>query len=196
MPKQIAFFDFDGTITTKDTLLELARFYKGKAGFVLGMLMLSPFLIALKLGLAENRKVKEKFIRYFFGGMHIQSFEDLCQKFSSQKLQDLLRPDALKKIHWHKQQGHEIVVVSASAKNWVAPFCIMHALKFITTELAIKNDCLTGNLSGENCNGPQKAIHIKNAFDLSGYEKIYAYGDSEGDKEMLQLATDPFYRKF
>ncbi|MBL0255414.1 MAG: HAD-IB family hydrolase, partial [Chitinophagaceae bacterium] len=41
-----------------------------------------------------------------------------------------------------------------------------------------------------------KAIRIKEVFDIGLYEKIFAYGDSRGDKEMLALATDAFYRKF
>lgn len=196
MPQQIAFFDFDGTITTKDTLLELAKFHKGKAGYLKGMLLLLPSLMGLKLGLTGSRQAKEKFLHYFFGGMHKQSFEDLCLKFTHKKLESLLRKEAMDKLNWHRQQDHEIVVVSASAKNWVAPFCQLHEWKYITTALEIKNDCISGNLSGENCNGAQKAIRIKEVFDIGLYEKIFAYGDSRGDKEMLALATDAFYRKF
>lgn len=128
--------------------------------------------------------------------MPVQNFEALCSKFSSQKLGALLRAEALKKIDWHKRQGHEIAVVSASAQYWVAPFCKMHELKWITTQLEIKNNCISGNLSGENCNGLQKALRIREAYNLSEFEKIYAYGDSSGDKEMLALATEPFFRQF
>ena len=196
MQQQIAFFDFDGTITTKDTLLELAKFYKGKAGYIKGMLLLLPSLMGLKLGITGGREAKEKFLHYFFAGIHKQSFDDLCLKFTHNKLGSLLRKEAMDKLNWHRQQGHEIVVVSASANNWVAPFCLLQKWKFITTALEIKNDCITGNLLGENCNGVQKAHRIKETFNLEQYEKIFAYGDSKGDKEMLALATDAFYRKF
>ena len=196
MPQQIAFFDFDGTITTKDSLLELARFHKGPFGYAKGMIILSPTLLAFKLGIVDAKKAKEKFIRFFFAGMPVQNFEALCSKFSSQKLGALLRAEALKKIDWHKRQGHEIAVVSASAQYWVAPFCKMHELKWITTQLEIKNNCISRNLSGENCNGLQKALRIREAYNLSEFEKIYAYGDSSGDKEMLALATEPFFRQF
>lgn len=65
MPQQIAFFDFDGTITTKDSLLELARFHKGPFGYAKGMIILSPTLLAFKLGKVDAKKAKEKFIRFF-----------------------------------------------------------------------------------------------------------------------------------
>jgi hypothetical protein len=62
----LLFFDFDGTITTKDTLLEFIKFSKGKLNFLSGFLIYSPFLVAYKLGIISNQSAKEKVLATFF----------------------------------------------------------------------------------------------------------------------------------
>lgn len=196
MPKQIAFFDFDGTITRKDSMLELARFYKGTAGYLAGMARLSPSLVLLKLGLLDASTAKEKLLTHFFGGMHRMSFEALCIKFCEQKLPGILRPAAIQKIQEHTGSGHEVVLVSASAEKWLQPFCRQFNITCIGTLLEIEDECITGKLKGANCNGPEKANRIKERYSLAAFEKIYAYGDSSGDLDMLQLAHEKHYRAF
>src|SRR5881397_2342335 len=90
--KAIAFFDFDGTITTKDTFLEFIKFCKGNLGFYLGFLWNSPYLVALKLKIISNQKAKEKVFGYFFRDTNIADFEKLCLAFSKEKLPALVRP--------------------------------------------------------------------------------------------------------
>ena len=47
--KGIAFFDFDGTITTHDTFLEFIRFCKGTSAYYMGFLLNAPYLVAMKM---------------------------------------------------------------------------------------------------------------------------------------------------
>lgn len=53
-------FDFDGTLTTKDTLIEFIRFSKGRVRLFLGFLLFSPLLILMKLHLYPNWKAKQR----------------------------------------------------------------------------------------------------------------------------------------
>ena len=57
--KQIVAFDFDGTITNRDTLLEFIKFAKGKTAFYLGFLLHLPWLLAMKCHLYPNWKTKQ-----------------------------------------------------------------------------------------------------------------------------------------
>lgn len=196
MQKSIAFFDFDGTITTKDTMLELAKYSKGTVRYWAGILLISPWLIAMKLGVVRKQTAKEKFLTYFFNNRDIKKFNDECLLFTANLLPQLIRQGALRTIKKLQEENTEIVVVSASAENWVAPWCIHNKLQYICTRLEVKNEKLTGKLAGQNCNGPEKVSRIKEKFDTADYENIYCYGDSKGDKPMLQLATHPFFRYF
>lgn len=196
MQQTIAFFDFDGTITNRDTMLALAEYKTGKAGFLLKMLQLSPSLAALKLNLLSAQKAKQLFLRKFFGGMTVEDFKKLCEGFSVNMLPALIRKDAWQAIEQHRGNADTIVVVSASAGNWIEHWCNQQNILFIATRLEIKNNTITGNIEGLNCNGKEKVSRIKEIFNLADYETIYAYGDSSGDQPMLGIATRPFFRHF
>lgn len=98
MNQRIAFFDFDGTITTKDTLLEFLKFYKGSFRFYTGFLLNIPYLLAYKLKIIPNYTAKQKVLQHFFKGEKIDVFQQYCDKFSDQVLPMLIRPKALQEI--------------------------------------------------------------------------------------------------
>ena len=193
---RIAFFDFDGTITTHDTMLELAKFYKGKKAFYKGMLFLMPALVAMKLKIVSNAEVKQKLLKLFFEGMPANEFQSICNQFLQQRLPQLIRPKAVQMIQQLKKENTTIVVVSASADNWVKPWCDQMAIHFIGSCLEVVDGKVTGNLNGPNCNHLEKVNRIKANYRLSDYKEIYCYGDTKGDKPMLGLATHSFYKPF
>jgi phosphatidylglycerophosphatase C len=194
--KKIAFFDFDGTITSKDTLFELIKYQKGKASFYTGFLINSPVLAALKLKLVSNQFAKEKVLQYFFKGDELTSFQKACDLFTTERLPAVIRPGAMAEIAKLQDLGFEIAVVSASAENWIKKWSDKIGVQLIATRLESVNKQLTGKIKDKNCNGEEKAIKIRSAYDLSQYDEIYAYGDSSGDKAMLGLATKSFYKPF
>jgi phosphatidylglycerophosphatase C len=194
--KRIAFFDFDGTITTRDTLLEVIKFYKGNFKFYLGFVLNAPFILAWKAGIISNQAAKEKMLRFFFGKIPLPIFQQRCDEFADTQIPSLIRPKALLEIEKLKAAGTEIVIVSASAENWIAAWCTANNLQLTGTKLQVENGLLTGKIEGVNCHGEEKVNRINKAFDLSEYDEIYCYGDTKGDKPMLRLATFSFYKPF
>jgi phosphatidylglycerophosphatase C len=194
--RKIAFFDFDGTITAKDTLLEIIKFQMGKAAFYKGFLIHGPWLLAYKLKLLPNDQVKQKILAYYFSGMAELVFQEKCDLFAEKKLPGLIRPAALAEIGRLRTLGFEIVVISASAGNWIRKWTNGLSLKLVSTRLEVKNGLMTGRIEGLNCHGEQKVVCIRDQWNLQDYEEIYAYGDSSGDKPMLALATKSFYKPF
>lgn len=196
MKKRIAFFDFDGTITTHDTLLEIIKFYKGSLKFYLGFAINAPYLLAWKAGFISNQAAKEKMLQYFFAKTPLQTFQQRCDEFAATQVPLLIRPKALKEIEKLLASGAEVVIVSASAENWIQHWCSQHNLQLIGTKLQVKEDRLTGKIENLNCHGQEKVNRIRAAFDLPAYDEIYCYGDTKGDKPMLGLATFSFYKPF
>jgi phosphatidylglycerophosphatase C len=194
--KRIAFFDFDGTITTKDTLLELIKYQAGVTNFYLGVLVNAPFLFAYKLKIIPRQLAKEKILAYFFRGKSLALFQSICDLFTVKVLPSLIRPKAIAEIKKLLEMNFEVVVVSASAENWIKKWCDEVEIKLIATQLESRDNLLTGNLKGNNCHGEEKVIRIRSAYNLSQYQEIYCYGDSNGDKAMLTLATRAFYKPF
>ncbi len=193
---KIAFFDFDGTITTADSLIKFIRYAKGDVQTIFGMLLLSPMLIVYKLKLIPNYKAKQMMLSYFFKGMSEDQFKKIAKEYSLNHIKTILRPKAMERIEWHKEQGHEIVIVSASIECWLKPWCDQNELTLIGTKMKMEDSKVTGTFLSKNCYGIEKENRVKELYDLNDYSYIYAYGDSSGDKELLALSDESFYKPF
>ncbi len=101
-----------------------------------------------------------------------------------------------KRLHGHKEQSHKVVIVSASIECWLKPWCDENNLDLIAIKLEIKDGITTGKFFAKNCYGIEKANRVNKVYSLSDYNHIYAYGDSRGDKELLELADESFYKPF
>lgn len=193
---KIAFFDFDGTITTDDSLLKFIRFVVGNFKFIQGLAVLSPVLFLYKLKVIPNYKAKQMMLSYFFKGMSEKSFSEVAKQYSLEHIDKIVRKDAMQQIQWHHANGHKVVVVSASLECWLHPWCEKNGLELIGTRLEVIDGIITGRLLTKNCYGIEKANRIKSQYNLEEYEYIYAYGDSSGDREMLELAQKKAYKPF
>lgn len=196
MSMGIAFFDFDGTITTRDTLLEFIKFAKGKWAFYSGFLYNIFYLIAYKIKLISNQEAKEKVLSYFFKDMDLIEFDKLSEAFSKKKLPSIIRHGAEKEIARLQQGNFVVVIVSASPENWIRHWCKERNLILIASELEVINGKVSGKISGKNCHGEEKVRRILEKYVLKEYDEIYAYGDTKGDLPMLGLATKSFYQPF
>ena len=196
MNKSLALFDFDGTITTKDSLAEFIKFAVGKKLYYLGLLRLSPVLFMFVTKLLPNDVAKQKMMAYFFKGWCFDKFQTIADNYAQTEINNIIRPQALQKINWHKKQGHRVIIVSASMENWLQKWCESLEIELIATKLKVINNKITGKFLGKNCHGEEKVNRIKILLNLSTFNVIYAYGDSSGDKAMLELADTKFYRFF
>lgn len=196
MKKEIAFFDFDGTITTKDTLLEFIKFTKGPIAMYAGFAINLPYLIAYKLKIITNQRAKEKVLAFFFKNTTLSDFNKYCDLFATKVIPTLLRPEAITTIKEFKKNGIEVTVVSASPENWILPWAKSLNLNLLATQLEVNEQKLTGKIKGFNCHGQEKVTRITSIYNLSNYGIIHAYGDSSGDTAMLKIATNPSYKPF
>ncbi|MGP1549119.1 MAG: HAD family hydrolase [Prevotella fusca] len=196
--KKIYAFDFDGTLTTKDTLLEFIRFAKGSGLMYAGFLLFSPLLILMKLHLYPNWKAKQKIFSWFFKGMKINEFDHLCRTFAQQN-QHLLRPEGKEKVRKILEEDDiTVLVISASIDNWVRPFFdeFGENIRVIGTQIEIKTDRVTGRFTTKNCYGQEKVNRLKALYPQRETYELIAFGDSRGDKELLAYADKGFYKPF
>lgn len=191
--KQIVAFDFDGTLTTKDTLLAFIRYACGSWAFAMGFLRHAPQLVLMKLGLYPNWKAKQKVFAHFFKGMKIEAFDDLCQRFAHDH-QHLLRSQGIKTLMQAQDDGAEVVIVSASIDNWVQPF--FADVTVLGTQIEVENGLLTGRFLTNNCYGQEKVNRILARYPNREDYRLTAYGDSRGDKELLAFADEAHYKPF
>ena len=193
---ELALYDFDGTITTKDTLADFIQCAVGKKLYYMGLFIMSPMLAAYTLKIIPNNIAKERFMTHFFKGWDEIHFKQIAEQYSLKQINKITRPKAMDKIRWHQEQGHKVVVVSASPENWIKGWCEKNKVDLIATRLEIENGKLTGKFASKNCYGMEKVKRIKEVYDVSQFDYIYAYGDSRGDKEMLSIANESYYKHF
>jgi phosphatidylglycerophosphatase C len=193
---RLALFDFDGTITKKDSFLAFIRYAVGTPAYLFGMLLLIPVLTAYALRIVPNSRAKAIVIRYFFKGWEIERFHQVAHRFSLEILDRLVRPNARKRINWHKERGDRIIIVSASMECWLEPWCTREGIELIATRLEQVDGKLTGRFETLNCHGEEKVRRIKDLLEPADYDRILAYGDTKGDLPMLSLAHERFFQPF
>lgn len=196
--RKIYAFDFDGTLTIKDTLLEFICFAKGSGQMFCGFLLFSPLLILMKLHLFPNWKVKQKIFSYFFKGMKIDDFNALCTRFAERN-KHLLRPAGIEKVRQAIAEEHTtVLIISASIDNWVRPFFdeIEKKIQVLGTQIETKEGRLTGQFTTKNCYGEEKVNRLTALYPHREAYYLIAFGDSRGDKELLTFADKAYYKPF
>ena len=197
MKPVLAVFDFDGTITRKDTLLEFMRFACGSSAFLRGFALYAPILVLMKLHLYPNWKAKQQVFTHFFGGMPQKDFNAICARFCERRFDRLVYADAKERIRQHLAKGEQVAIVSASPENWVSLFAERLGITTtLATQLEIEDGRLTGRFASKNCYGQEKVNRILERFPNREEYTLIAYGDSNGDKYMLAFADQGFYKLF
>lgn len=193
---QIFLFDFDGTLTTRDTLLAFIRFAKGRWKLLGTLVLHLPLLLLMKLHLYPNGRMKERIFGFFFKGMREEDFDKICRAFARSH-RFLLRPKGMKRINDALNEGAEVLIVSASIDHWVRPFFEeLPEVRVIGTQIEVKNGRLTGRFHGKNCYGAEKVRRVASLLNQREKYELTAYGDSRGDKELLAYADKGFFRAF
>ena len=178
----VAAFDFDGTITRRDTLLPFLRQY--------GLGKLSKATCKTLLGLRNGdirNALKKNTLTELFGGYPTAQLEIEGETYAS-TIPNLYRREILKRIEFHRHQGHQLVLVTGSLGCYARP--AGEALGFdhiIAVEMMSSQGYLTGEMDGVNVRGPEKARRLKR-FLKNESVGLWAYGNSSGDREMLEMA--------
>lgn len=190
-PRPLAAFDLDGTLTRRDTLMPFLLRVIGRERTYRALLASSlPLARAAALGGPHRDRAKAVVLQRVFGGLSWAALAEAAESFADDVVARALHPGMRARVDWHREQGHELVLVSASPELYVTP--IGRRLGFdavLATRLEVDADGrLTGRILGTNCRGPEKVVRLQ---EWRGGDLVvaYAYGDSAGDREMLALAT-------
>ncbi len=194
--KTLALFDFDGTISNKDSFVAFMKFTHGTPVFVFRMAMGFLTFAGWKLGLVKSHFTKVKALRAFYKGWTEEQMTEARERFTKEVLPNILFPKALERISWHKENGHRIIVVTASCDAWLGDWTNQMGLEILCTEMELRDGIYTGELSKPNCRGKEKVNRVRQHLNLEDYSEIYAYGNDHGDNQMLSIATHPHFREF
>ena len=193
--KKLYLFDFDGTLTYKDTMFMYLKFYN-PSKFYFQFIKHMPLFVLLKLKLADAEKVKKSFITSILKGESRTKIERKSQAFFDKYQDEIFRKNAVEFINNIDRTHTESYIVSASLDIWVKPFAEKFKMKLLSTRAEFKDDIFTGNFIGKNCNGPEKVNRIIEEVKDRKFDKIIAFGDTSGDREMLAWADESQFEFF
>ncbi len=200
VPSQgLVVFDFDGTITTKDTFALFLRYYAGTFLWSIKIIMLLPTFASYKLRLIDRHTVKAAVIKTFFTGERTEALDIKAKKFAETVIPPLIRPAAQQCLDDKKKSLETLYICSASIspylRHWAAAQGILMK-NVLAVELQSRSGVLTGAIEGYNVWGKNKVRRIHDEFRSDNVQVLEAYGDSEGDKELLNAAKASFYKPF
>jgi len=199
-PIVIAAFDFDGTLTKRDTFMPFLARGLGWPRFGLALLLCLPWLAAFALRLIPNHVAKQKLMLATLKNRTAAEIDDWTNHWLAEDFPGQLQSWTMARLAEHRQAGHCCVMVSASPDIYLKR--VSQHLSFdalLCTEMAVVDSRLTGLMKTPNCHGEQKVQRLQawmaERFGTSAAGAVlYAYGDTSGDKPMLRLATHAFYR--
>jgi HAD superfamily hydrolase (TIGR01490 family) len=190
----LALFDFDGTLTTRETFGDFMRHAVTPLRRALGAPLFAPMLAGYKLGLVSGNHIRRHIAAFGFRGVAAAPVHAAGERFAAEVLPGLLRPGAMRRLAWHQRQGDTVVLVSGGLDFYLAPWCRQHGLELICSTLETRGGQLTGRYQGAQCVGEEKARRVRERHDLAAYAACYAYGDTHEDTAMLALAQRRYYR--
>ena len=200
-PRRIAAFDFDGTLSRRDTLVPFLAMAAGRARFAQACARLGLLGARRKLPARDRDRVKEELIRLLFAGRSEDELRHLGEQYSRDLLAGELRPEVLQRLEQHLEASHEAVFVSASLVYYLEPLAERLGMQqVIAVEPAVVDGRLTGDLAHPNVRAEQKAIRLREWLangsapsDPENGTEIWAYGNSSGDHALLEMADHRFW---
>lgn len=192
----IVAFDFDGTLTVRDSYTSFLRWRVGRARYLAGMAKLAPAGASYLLN-RDRGRIKAAATREFLMGVSKETLEEEARAFARESAQDLLRADAVATWRWWRAREAVMVIVTASPDIVVAPFArALGANVLLGTQLAYDAEGrVTGAFACPNCRGEEKVKRLRAHFG-DDVRLAAAYGDTSGDKAMLKIADERGYKVF
>lgn len=189
----VAAFDVDMTLTRRDCVIPyLRRLLTWRA---------VPRMVrwAVPLGWAGVRRDRDRIkalaTRITMTGLTRDHLEREGQLFAQEIIRHWMRDDTVARLHWHREQGHHVVLVSASYAMYVQHLGThLGSTDVLACEVGIDgSERSTGRLIDGNCRGVEKERRLTSWMAARGLTSaaIYAYGDSAGDDQLLAMATWP-----
>jgi phosphatidylglycerophosphatase C len=194
----VAAFDLDGTLTEGGSVFPWLESIAGKGRTRRAALSL---LVPLTIGAIRSSRwadsAKERLFKKLLAGTDLADVAAASRTFALDHLEHEGRAPLLARLQWHLEQGHDVVIVSASPQIYVDVMTeALHATGGLGTRLAVDpKGRLTGGYLGKNCRGTEKMRRLDEwtaQRDYPAVPEIYAYGNSRGDRRMLNGATYPF----
>lgn len=182
-------FDFDGTLTKKDSFIEFIKYSRGTFLFYFTSPVIVFYWFLFKIKLLNRQSAKELVFSFFFKGMGEGEFNEYCSGFST-VINGFLKNNTIDMINDYLKKDFTIIIISASIENWIKPWALNNKVtSVLATQIEIDDKgVITGKFSSKNCIGIEKVNRLLIDYPIRDDYKLIAYGNSNGDLELIKFA--------
>ena len=192
-----AFFDLDKTIIAKSSVLAFGRpFYHG--GLINRRAVLrsayAQFVFALAGADHDQIERMRAYLTSMCSGWDVAQVREIVSETLHEIIDPIVYDEAVELIAMHKAAGREVVIVSTSGEEVVAPIgAMLGADEVLATRMIVADGKYTGAIE-RYAYGPEKAIAVIELAEQRGYDlaNSYAYSDSVTDVPMLEAVGHPY----
>ena len=188
-----ALFDMDYTVLDNSSGLLYVKYLRQQKRIGRRVLLrIAWWTLLYKVSAIDVNSAVPKMLSY---AEHQSASRLMAESYAwfDETLKDHIAPRAVAKIDFHRQQGHRVVLISASTQFAVQPVAEYLHLDFLCTQLIDHDDELTGQVVDPPCYGAGKAVWAQRYADEHGatLRDAYFYTDSHSDQPLLDRVGHP-----
>ena len=191
-----AFFDLDKTVIAKSSTLAFSKPFFDQ-GLINRRTVLkssyAQFLFLMSGADHDQMDRMRNYITNMCAGWDVEQVKSIVNETLHDIVDPLVFAEAANLIADHRLCGRDIVVVSASGEEIVAPIAkALGATHAMATRMVVEDGKYTGEVA-YYCYGEGKVAAIRELAAREGYalEHCYAYSDSITDLPMLEAVGHP-----
>jgi HAD superfamily hydrolase (TIGR01490 family) len=193
MPPVIAFFDMDYTTLDASSGLLYVKHLRQQGRLSTRLLLrIGWWSFLYNVSAIDINRAVPKILSY---AEHQSASKMMTESYEwfDHILKPHIAPRAVEKMRLHQQQGHQIVLISASSQFAVQPVAEHLHVDFLCTQLIADRDVLTGEVVDPPCYGAGKVIWARRYAEghLAALSDAYLYTDSHSDQPLLEVVGHP-----
>lgn len=184
--------DLDGTLLSGNSLPRYLAVAVGWPKLLMGLPMLVLLWIDLVVrGNGQSGKLKEALFFNYLQGQSREALERWGEQCVKQQLLPMVNAVVKKPMDEALAHGDTVVMVTASLDFWVPFLANLLGCQYLCTQAEYDvSGRFTGRFATPNCKYEEKRRRILEKFDLKMYSRVVAYGNSDGDAAMFELADE------
>ncbi|PRW63406.1 HAD-IB family hydrolase [Actinopolyspora mortivallis] len=191
-----AYFELDRTVVARSNTLSFSRpFFQ--EGLINRRAVLkstyAQFVFMLAGADADQMDRMRAHLVSLCAGWEVEQVEALVAETLHDIVDPLVYREALQLIAEHKERGDEVIMLSPSGEELVAPLArLLGATDWAGSRMRVEQGRYTGELEF-HCAGGNKAVAAERIAERRGHDlrRCHAYSDSTEDLPLLELVGHP-----
>jgi phosphatidylglycerophosphatase C len=189
MSPAVIVFDFDGTLTCRDSFLDFCARYGLSRPFRLLFLLLPLAPLGLLLALLWSRGVGGSVLLWAMTvGTPPRSFVSALKRYARGRLARSVHEPILSELTRHREEGHRVIIATGSLRMLVRELLAARGVGRVATVGTRLERCCGGWIAPVHCTGSVKVDALRLRYGVSAWACVYT--NSFADRALMSRARN------